>query len=127
MDNDLTEEQLTVSGNEQLLKTAFINLMDNACKYSENQKVEIHLASKEHKLIVEFSDKGIGVSEDDIPHLFEPFFRSKNVGLLQGHGIGLSLVERIVRLHNGYILFWSKPNKGTKVSLVLPLILKKIN
>jgi signal transduction histidine kinase len=125
MNKDLAEESfLTIAGNVQLLKTSFMNLMDNACKYSDDHRVEINLFVKDHQLVIEFTDKGIGVSEEDMQHLFEPFFRSKNARSYYGHGIGLSLVERIIRMHKGDILFWSKPDEGTKVSLLIPLTLQ---
>lgn len=114
------ENKMLISGNEQLLKTAIVNLMDNACKYSDNHRAEVHLNASNEKLILKFSDQGIGIAENDLEMIFEPFYRSKNVLHSSGHGIGLSLVKKIVSLHNGKIHVKSELQKGTEFEIIFP-------
>ncbi len=120
--SDITDDsKLSVSGNEILLKTALINLIDNACKYSTDHRVEVNLNSRENELIINFTDKGLGIPKDEIELIFQPFFRSKNAMSISGHGIGLSLVEKILLQHKGKIHVSSKPGKGSVFSVILPI------
>lgn len=114
------EAQLTVSGNEQLLKTALTNLADNGCKYSHKKEVMIQLFSRgEKEIVIEFHDRGIGISPEDLPRVFEPFYRGKNALSQRGHGIGLSLVKRIIAIHEGKVTAESSPEKGTVFTVTL--------
>jgi len=114
------DSQLTVTGNEFLLKTAIINLMDNGCKYSNDWKVEIDIENKNGQLLLNFKDNGIGIDQKDLQFIYEPFFRGKNAKSFKGHGIGLSLVKRIVNLQNGTISISSILNKGSVFTLTFP-------
>ncbi len=122
LSDDLDEDGLSVRGNEQLLKTAFINLMENACKYSSNHEVKIRLSKEVGSLKISFSDKGTGIAPEDADHIFEPFHRGKNTLTIKGHGIGLSIVERIITLHKGAISLHSVPDEGSTFTLILPLL-----
>jgi signal transduction histidine kinase len=114
------EKNLTILGDEQLMKTALVNLMDNGCKYSADHKVEVHLGSEgTKKLILVFTDKGIGIEPTDLKQIFEPFHRGRNASSFKGHGIGLSLVNRIIKMHGGDIKVESKINQGTTVTVLL--------
>jgi signal transduction histidine kinase len=104
---------LEIAGNSTLLKTAFLNLMDNACKFSEDLSVSISLKCTSENIGLSFSDKGKGIPEKDQGLVFQPFYRSENTANIKGYGIGLSLVERIVRLHSGTITIRSNQPKGT--------------
>ncbi|WP_159472882.1 HAMP domain-containing sensor histidine kinase [Dyadobacter sp. 3J3] len=104
---------LEIAGNSTLLKTAFLNLMDNACKFSENQMVKITLNASSKKLNLRFSDTGKGIPVQDQNLIFQPFYRGDNTANVKGYGIGLSLVERIVKLHNGYVSIQTNQPKGT--------------
>jgi signal transduction histidine kinase len=116
------DSKLLVSGNELLLKTALTNLMDNACKYSENHHAEVRLNSVNSILTIQFIDQGIGISPEEIDLIFHPFFRSKNVIHVAGHGIGLSLVMNIIAQHNGKIQVSSEMGKGSVFKLDIPVI-----
>ncbi len=95
------ENSLVIKGNEALLKTALINLMDNACKFSPNKQAIIRISSdKGANIYLEIEDKGPGISKEDLPYIFEPFFRSPKMSGVKGSGIGLSLVAHIFKLHN---------------------------
>lgn len=115
------ESGLNMLADEQLLKGAFINIMDNGCKYSIDHKVNIRLYHKSDRLVLEFKDNGIGISEEDKPHVFQPFFRGSNVAAIKGHGIGLSLVFNIIKSHKGQISIESSTLAGTTVIVILPL------
>ncbi len=114
------EDQLTVSGNSQLLKTAISNLIENGCKYSDDHKVQVFVSPRPKYLYIEFTDKGIGINQEDLKQIFEPFHRGSNAVGYKGHGIGLSLVDRIVQLHGGRIDVKSEVAKGTSFTLILP-------
>jgi len=113
----LENAQFTVLGNEALLITCFTNIMDNACKYSHNHTVTILINNIENHVVIKFSDMGIGIAPDDLDHIFEPFYRSQSVIGYKGHGIGMSLVKRIIDLHKANILIESEIGKGTEVTL----------
>lgn len=122
MDSSIDDEaRLNVNGDEQLLKAAIINVLDNGCKYSVNNKVSVLLKSHEGKTMLEFKDHGIGIPDEDLPHLFEPFYRGRNTESYKGNGIGLSLVYRIVKSHFGDINIQSKINQGTVLTILLPI------
>ncbi|WP_417593124.1 sensor histidine kinase [Owenweeksia hongkongensis] len=114
------EAQLTVIGNEQLLKTAISNLAENGCKYSDDHKMEIFVLPKSKHLHILFKDHGIGIAKEELKHIFEPFHRGTNALGYKGHGIGLSLVDRIVHLHNGKIDVTSALGQGTTFTLIMP-------
>lgn len=115
-----SEKYIICKGITKLLETAFINIIDNACKFSDNKSVEIKITSDKTNIILFFTDKGIGMPESYLKHVFEPFYRGSNTMGIHGNGIGLSLVHRIVKLHSGKIFIRSKLNEGTTVELVLP-------
>jgi signal transduction histidine kinase len=122
MDSSIDDEsRLKVNGDEQLLKAAIINVLDNGCKYSVNNNVSVLLKSHAGKTVLEFKDHGIGIPEDDLPHLFEPFYRGRNTENYKGNGIGLSLVYRIIKSHFGDIRIKSQVNQGTVLTIFLPV------
>lgn len=114
------EDNLKLSGLHDLLKIAFLNLIDNGCKYSSNHKIEIYLAMKDGSLNITFKDEGIGIPKHEIENICQPFYRASNVKNRRGHGIGLSLVERIVTLHQGTMNISSFLKKGTTITLLFP-------
>ncbi len=123
MDNSVTDsDQMTVNGDEYLLKVAVSNLMENACKYSPDKTVDISCGFSDKGINMLFEDRGLGISEEDIKKIFEPFYRGKNAISIPGSGIGLSLVNQIVKNHNGTINIISKVGTGTKITLILPAI-----
>ncbi|MEQ8686230.1 MAG: ATP-binding protein [Imperialibacter sp.] len=121
----LEDDQLTIVGNEQLIKTALLNLMDNGCKYSDPHEVQVSVEPDKGQLVLTFRDFGIGIDEEEQELIFEPFHRGSNAQNIKGHGIGLSLVQRIVKLHEGTLTLMSKKGKGSTFTLTLP-VKKKI-
>jgi signal transduction histidine kinase len=114
------ENALIVNGNDQLIKTAILNLMENACKFSHDMRVVVRLESHSKQINLVFIDHGIGIKPEDLAHIFEPFYRSSSAIAVSGHGIGLSLVDRVAKLHKGTISVTSKVGKGTTFTLTLP-------
>ncbi|WP_428659120.1 PAS domain-containing sensor histidine kinase [Runella sp.] len=108
-----------VTIDRHLLKNILINLISNAAKYSEK---DIFLRTKrnESKIMIEVQDQGIGIPEQDQPHVFDRFFRAHNSGTIQGTGLGLNIVYKYVQLMQGEIKLESKLNTGTRVYLELP-------
>ena len=121
IDNSLTDsEQMIVVGDENLLKVAVSNIIDNACKYSQNHSVDIKFMHVENFIEVVFEDGGIGISDEDLQKIFEPFYRGANSISIAGTGIGLPLVSQIIKNHNGTVQITSQVNKGTTVKILLP-------
>lgn len=114
-------EQLKIKGNEQLLHLAISNLINNACKYSNNQPVTISIGTASDKVIIVIKDLGIGIPEDELQYIYDPFFRASNTKEYEGYGIGLPLTRNIVRLHKGEMVVSSKINQGTTVQLSFPI------
>lgn len=114
------ETRISVAGDEQLLKGAFLNLMENGCKYSRDHAVTVRLRTTRDLVHVDVEDRGIGIPASDLPNIFEPFFRGSNVNKTKGNGIGLSLVWRIVTSHSGKISIQSNLTHGTTVSVEFP-------
>ena len=104
------DTQLVVKGNAQLLKTAFVNLMENGCKFSENHSVKVTLHFEKDHIEVHFTNNGI-MEKPEMDLIFEPFYRSQNTASIKGYGVGLSLVNRIVKLHGGNITVQSLDNQ----------------
>ncbi|MCG3166773.1 MAG: Adaptive-response sensory-kinase SasA [Bacteroidia bacterium] len=115
------DDSLLFQGNERLLKIAFFNLMENGCKYSPDHSCLVDIGAEKENIVIRFSDKGVGIPADDLKNIFEPFYRGKNVIDRKGHGIGLSLVDKIVRLHGGSIAVDSTVKKGSVFTVKLPV------
>jgi signal transduction histidine kinase len=123
IDKSLTDsDQMIVIGDGYLLKVAVSNIIDNACKYSADHAVDIKLQHSEKWIEVVFEDRGIGISEEDLQKIFEPFYRGSNSLSFSGSGIGLPLVNQIIKNHNGITKLSSQIGKGTSVSVMLPTI-----
>lgn len=104
---------LTVSGNSYLLVTAFMNLMENNCKFSPDKMSRVHISYWQEFAVLRFSDNGIGMSEDDKAKLFTPFYRGVNASYAGGYGIGMALTYKIIQLHSGTIEVFSHQGEGT--------------
>lgn len=114
------EEKLLVFGNEALLLTAIKNIALNACKYSDNHQAIIKLETGENNIQVEIEDKGIGIPPEEIDNIFQPFYRANKATEGRGFGLGLSMADRIIKLHKGTIKVHSIVNKGTTFTITIP-------
>ncbi|HZE85216.1 MAG TPA: HAMP domain-containing sensor histidine kinase, partial [Puia sp.] len=110
---------ISINGNEYLLKVAFSNIMENACKFSSDHACAVTIGFREKKTMLRFSDRGIGIRPEDLSHIFTPFYRGGNKNFASGNGIGLSLSAKIIHLHHGCILVDSKVNEGTTFTVEL--------
>lgn len=118
------ESNLFITANSHLLKILFSNLIDNACKFSDNHTANILIKCKNKWIDIRISDEGIGIPEDEINKITEPFYRASNATHKGGHGIGLSISSRIVSLHKGELKISSEVNKGTTINIILPIELE---
>lgn len=116
--------EVQMAGDRRLIKQMLRAIVDNGIKYSpHNKKIEIEYMVKGGNSVINVSDRGIGIPQEDLPHIFDRFYRvdkarSRSIG---GSGLGLSLVKWIVDIHNGTIKAESEPGKGTKMTVKLPL------
>lgn len=115
---------VTVSGDKSKLIELFVILLDNAVKYSDKNST-ISISKKIHKKGIEIhiQDEGCGIDENDLPHIFDRFYRSDSARKKQevgGYGLGLSIAKKITEVHDGQIKITSKQQKGTTVSLWFP-------
>lgn len=105
-------------GSKPLLYNVFLNVLDNAVKFSDLEPVvDVTLKAAEHWIEVDIRDYGIGIAEDDIDLIFNPFYRSNRVIAKSGYGIGLSLVQRVLNLLNGTISYSKPVGKGVRATL----------
>lgn len=116
------EKQLQLLGDETLIRTVFINLLDNACKYSRNHQAEVLIDVQNQELVLHFIDQGVGIAPEHIPFLFDTFYRIPATQDQKGYGIGLALVKRILSMHGGKISVVSKPGVGSDFTVFLPAI-----
>jgi signal transduction histidine kinase len=120
-ENDFHEHRPIVYGNKNLLETALINIMDNASKFSSDEVVTVEVGVADAAVSIIVKDKGVGIPAEDIPKITQPFFRAENVRQIRGTGIGIPLCLRIIQMHGGKLHVDSELNKGTIVTIRLPL------
>jgi PAS domain S-box-containing protein len=119
---DHPEEPLRIISDPKLLRHILVNLISNAAKYSPEGKdiiIKSRMTSKECKISV--IDQGIGIPAEDHPHLFDRFFRARNVENIKGTGLGLNIVGHYIKILDGTIEFSSKMGKGSIFTIVLPV------
>lgn len=113
--------KLKVNGNVQLLHLAFSNIISNGCKYSNFETVTVSIGASDDFVYIVIKDNGIGIPENEIKYIYDPFFRATNTKNFEGYGIGLPLTRNIIRMHKGTLLVTSIENKGTTVQITLPI------
>jgi PAS domain S-box-containing protein len=118
---------INVAGNVQdidldskLLDHALENILSNAYKYSEEGNIFMDITFDYEQVKIAIKDNGIGIPENDLVNLFQPFYRAGNTTEIEGTGLGLSIVKEFIEKHNGQIFVESKLNKGTTVNVILP-------
>jgi two-component system phosphate regulon sensor histidine kinase PhoR len=113
-----------LEADESRLQEIIYNLLDNAVKYSRaGGTITLCAAVEGDRMRISVSDEGIGIREDDLPRIFERFYRADKARSreLGGTGLGLSIVKHIAQLHGGTAQAQSEPGKGTTISVLLPL------
>ncbi|MBO6200710.1 MAG: HAMP domain-containing histidine kinase [Chryseobacterium sp.] len=117
---DKDESNYDFNGNPYLLQIAFLNLMENACKYSPDKFCNVEIEVQKYDLEIRFIDRGIGISEEDQLNIFDLFYRGNNKNYGKGNGIGLSIVKRIIEIHQGELEVASEPKVGSVFKIRLP-------
>jgi two-component system, OmpR family, heavy metal sensor histidine kinase CusS len=114
-------DTLAVAGNQTLLFTALKNLVENACKFAPDGQATVAVESLPTEVRIRIENHGDPIPLTDQPYLFEPFYRSRQTAdQVRGYGVGLSLVERIVRLHGGQVQVRSAAGQPTVFTVSLP-------
>jgi two-component system phosphate regulon sensor histidine kinase PhoR len=112
-----------IRADETRLREVFDNLLDNAVKYSSNKgKVRLQAARRGDEIVFSVSDDGIGIGQEDLPRIFERFYRADKARSreLGGTGLGLSIVKHIAQLHGGRVEAESELGRGTTIRVLLP-------
>ncbi len=130
-EEDTTLEYINISGNdifidgdEDKIRQVLINIVDNAIKYTgKDGKVKIVLETTEKYAKITISDNGCGISEKDLPHVKEKFYKANNT--VRGTGIGLAVADEIIKKHLGEINISSEVAQGTTVEILLPVNIKE--
>jgi signal transduction histidine kinase len=116
-----TPHSVTVPGEPRKLQRVFSNLVDNALKYTlPGGSVHISIKKTDNTNVVIIGDSGVGISAEDLPHIFDRFFRGEKSRSTQGNGLGLSLAQAFVLVHGGAITAASKPGQGSQFAVTLP-------
>jgi two-component system OmpR family sensor kinase len=116
----------TVQGDRDLLILAFRNLLDNALKFTgEDGQVQVRATDDGNMAEIEVADTGPGIPEEEMPHIFEELYRGRQAKHVEGSGLGLALVQRIIKLHGGEISVLSPEQQGTVITVRLPLMLRE--
>lgn len=110
-----------VMADRQMVRNIFLNLLSNAIKFSgEDKIVTFRTGVSAGKFTITVADKGIGIPAEEQDHVFERFFRARNVTNIQGTGLGLNIVSKYLECMNGSIEFSSEPGKGTTFYITIP-------
>ena len=128
VETTIPEDFPKVTADKEALALVLLNLMDNAFKYSgDSQKAYLYIRFDDDNVYLEVQDEGIGISQDEQKKVFDKFYRAENAqkNSVKGSGIGLTLVNHIVRAHRGDVTIESERGKGTKVTIKLPQKRKK--
>jgi two-component system, OmpR family, phosphate regulon sensor histidine kinase PhoR len=121
---DLPPDMPPIRADETRLQEVLFNLLENAVKYSrENGEIRLQAARRGPEIVISVSDNGIGISRDDLPRIFERFYRADKARSREfgGTGLGLSIVKHIAQLHGGRVEAESEPGRGTTIRVLLPI------
>jgi signal transduction histidine kinase len=122
VDIDITNRDILVHGDEEMVKEVFVNLLSNGIKYNHaGGIVKVTPREKNDYWIIDVRDTGIGIAEQDIIHMGEEFYRVKREGSTAGSGLGLAIVKKILDIHDGRLEIHSELDQGSTFSIYLPL------
>jgi signal transduction histidine kinase len=120
-------EDVVISLDDQLIQTAILNIVDNACKYSPaGSQVKIQIISSEDHVGIDVLDQGIGIDPGHHDAIFKEYFRVNENSPIRGIGLGLAFVKKIVELHHGKIEVSSRIGEGTRMVIWLPISNKNL-
>ncbi len=116
------EPNIIIYGKKDKLERALINLVENAVKYTPQKGlITISLQKKNEYVNFKVKDTGIGIAKNDLPHIFERFYRGSKTDKTLGSGLGLSIAKAVITAHHGEIKAESAPGKGSEFTVCLPL------
>jgi signal transduction histidine kinase len=117
---DYISECRKTNADSKIISGILDNLISNAIKYSPcGGEIILRVITSEDQIRFEIIDEGIGIESGDLAHLFEPFYRGKNVSNIKGSGLGLSIVQRLASLHGGNVSVKSQLGKGSVFTVLL--------
>jgi two-component system sensor histidine kinase ArlS len=116
------EKKFLVFGNNDLLYSSIKNFVENGCKYSPDHLSWVNLSFDEDQVIIQVKNHGNVIAEEEMDHIFQPFYRTNAATHVKGFGLGLALAKRIISLHRGSINVLSDLNKGTIFTIQLPSV-----
>jgi two-component system phosphate regulon sensor histidine kinase PhoR len=123
---DVPPDLPTIRADRVRLQEALYNLLDNAVKYSrEHGEIRLVARHRDEEIVLSVSDDGIGISKEDLPRVFERFYRAdkaRTAKTIRGTGLGLAIVKHIAQLHGGHVEAESEIEKGTTIRMVLPIV-----
>ena len=126
LDVQLPDQMADVHADPVLLRRVLDNLLENAHKYTEDpaREIAVFVTAASGELVIEVRDRGIGISDEDLPRVFEPFFRAdrSRTRATGGLGLGLALVRSIVEAHGGKVTLESEIGIGTRARIWLPVV-----
>ena len=117
---DIEDDISPIIGDENRIKQVMINILDNAFKFTDKGEVNIRTSEDEKYIIIEIQDNGPGISDEDMPYIKEKFYKGKNAK--SNSGIGLSICDEIINLHDGILKIESIVDNGTIVKIYLPKV-----
>lgn len=117
-------KRLLVTLDQCLLRSILTNILTNAIRYTPAGEIQFKVLKQNHQVVFQITDQGIGIPPEDLPYLFEPFHRGRNVSNIAGTGLGLNIVKRFVDLQDGQIEVTSQLGQGTTFQVNLPLHLQ---
>lgn len=126
--NDLPLQPVKVSADPELLRQAVGNLLNNACNYTPaGGNLRLRLFTQPYRVVIQVEDTGIGISADDLLHIFERFYRvnTKRSQQTEGFGLGLAIAKQLVEAHGGQIYVTSAIAKGSTFQIELPFSVQK--
>ncbi len=116
------KEDITIQADQTLIIRLIMNLIDNSIKYSkENSQIEVFLSKQSDYAQIIVKDNGVGIPEEELPNIYNRFYRVDKSRSGEGTGLGLSIVKHIVEIHKGEIFIESELSVGTTVKVLLPI------
>ena len=115
------DEPIAIEGRLDFVRQALGRILDNAITFTpDNGEVKLRIFAEDDYRIIEVMDNGAGIEKGDLPSIFQRFYRSDKAGTTRGFGLGLSIAQRIMDLHDGFIYCDSEPGKGSIFRMIFP-------
>lgn len=114
-------ESVILDLDRERIRRVFFNILDNAIKFTpEHGNITLTLAKENHTIVIRVSDTGVGIPQEDLPFIFDRFYRADKSRSSEGFGLGLSITKSIIQAHKGAIACNSEPGRGTTFTISLP-------